>query len=55
MLEVRNLKVHYGGIAAVKGISFAVPAGKKFDCLYAAAKASLTKAISSQRARPCSR
>ncbi|HEY1182355.1 MAG TPA: ABC transporter ATP-binding protein, partial [Rhodocyclaceae bacterium] len=28
LLEVLNLEVHYGGIAAVKGISFAVEAGE---------------------------
>jgi branched-chain amino acid transport system ATP-binding protein len=28
LLDVQNLEVHYGGIAAVKGISFAVEAGE---------------------------
>ena len=31
LLDVLDLEVHYGGIAAVKGISFAVEAGGKLS------------------------
>ncbi|MGB0126889.1 MAG: ABC transporter ATP-binding protein [Rhodocyclaceae bacterium] len=44
MLEVRNLKVHYGGIAAVKGISFSVSAGE-LVCLIGANGAGKTSTL----------
>ena len=54
LLEVLNLEVHYGGIAAVKGISFAVEEGE-LVCLIGAngaGKTSTLKAIA--RMIPCS-
>ncbi|MDD5295586.1 MAG: ABC transporter ATP-binding protein [Rhodocyclaceae bacterium] len=44
MLEVRDLKVHYGGIAAVKGISFEVRAGEMV-CLIGANGAGKTTTL----------
>ena len=44
MLEVRDLKVHYGGIAAVKGISFEVQAGEMV-CLIGANGAGKTTTL----------
>lgn len=44
MLEVRDLKVHYGGIAAVKGISFDVAAGE-LVCLIGANGAGKTTTL----------
>ncbi|MDP1653359.1 MAG: ABC transporter ATP-binding protein [Rhodocyclaceae bacterium] len=44
MLEVRNLHVHYGGIAAVKGISFEVAAGETV-CLIGANGAGKTTTL----------
>lgn len=44
MLEVRNLQVHYGGIAAVKGISFDVAAGEMV-CLIGANGAGKTTTL----------
>jgi branched-chain amino acid transport system ATP-binding protein len=47
LLEALNLEVHYGGIAAVKGISFAVEAGEMVCLIGAngAGKTSTLKAI----------
>jgi branched-chain amino acid transport system ATP-binding protein len=44
MLEVRDLKVHYGGIAAVKGVDFAV-AGGETVCLIGANGAGKTTTL----------
>jgi branched-chain amino acid transport system ATP-binding protein len=44
LLEAVNLEVHYGGIAAVKGISFAVEAGE-LVCLIGANGAGKTSAL----------
>jgi len=44
LLEVRDLKVHYGGIAAVKGISFDVAAGEMV-CLIGANGAGKTTTL----------
>ena len=44
MLEVRDLKVHYGGIAAVKGINFDVAAGEMV-CLIGANGAGKTTTL----------
>lgn len=44
MLDVRDLRVHYGGIAAVKGISFSVAAGEMV-CLIGANGAGKTTTL----------
>lgn len=44
LLEVMNLKVHYGGITAVKGISFSVAAGEMV-CLIGANGAGKTSTL----------
>ncbi len=44
LLEVNNLEVHYGGIAAVKGISFSVEAGE-IVCLIGANGAGKTSTL----------
>jgi branched-chain amino acid transport system ATP-binding protein len=44
MLEVRNLRVHYGGIAAVKGVSLRVDAGEMV-CLIGANGAGKTTTL----------
>ena len=44
LIEALNLEVHYGGIAAVKGISFAVEAGE-LVCLIGANGAGKTSAL----------
>jgi branched-chain amino acid transport system ATP-binding protein len=44
LLEVRNLEVRYGGIAAVKGISFAIEAGEMV-CLIGANGAGKTSTL----------
>jgi branched-chain amino acid transport system ATP-binding protein len=44
LLEVRNLEVHYGGIAAVKGISFSVEEGEMV-CLIGANGAGKTTTL----------
>lgn len=48
MLKIDNLNIHYGGIHAVKGISFEVPEGKIITLIGAngAGKSSTLKAIS---------
>ena len=47
ILEIRDLQVHYGGIEAVKGISFDVPAGEIITLIGAngAGKSSTLRAI----------
>ncbi|NBV89772.1 MAG: ATP-binding cassette domain-containing protein, partial [Betaproteobacteria bacterium] len=47
LLEVRDLRVHYGGIEAVRGISLAVHAGESVAIIGAngAGKTSVLKAI----------
>ncbi|MFN0314202.1 MAG: ATP-binding cassette domain-containing protein, partial [Burkholderiales bacterium] len=44
MLQVDNLKVHYGGIAAVKGVSFGVGRGEMV-CLIGANGAGKTTTL----------
>ena len=44
LLEVNNLEVHYGGIAAVKGISFSIEAGE-IVCLIGANGAGKTSTL----------
>lgn len=52
MLEVKDLVVHYGGVAAVKGVSFAVPEGAVVSVIGAngAGKSTILRTVSGLKA-----